>query len=140
MQAAKETAATGATEFSIVAAVRGPDARLMSQVKAGIEAINAAVELNIACSLGMLTQEQVDELKGDGGAPLQPQPGVGALLLPGTLPTTHSFEERWETCVMVARVRHGAVLRRTGRHGGVPGAACRVGRASRPSWSRTRSR
>ena len=32
VKAAKETAATGATEFCIVAAVRGPDERLMSQV------------------------------------------------------------------------------------------------------------
>ena len=36
VEAAKETAKTGATEFCIVAAVRGPDARLMSQVKAGM--------------------------------------------------------------------------------------------------------
>jgi biotin synthase len=62
VEAAKQTAATGATEFCIVAAVRGPDERLMSQVRAGIEAINAAVDINIACSLGMLTQAQVDEL------------------------------------------------------------------------------
>ena len=65
VEAAKQTAATGATEFCIVAAVRGPDRRLMSQVKAGIEAINAepdTAHLNIACSLGMLTQDQVDEL------------------------------------------------------------------------------
>src|SRR3982074_1986438 len=40
VQAAKETAATGATEFCIVAAVRGPDERLMSQVREGIKAIN----------------------------------------------------------------------------------------------------
>src|SRR5215211_1732073 len=32
VEAAKETAATGATEFCIVAAVRGPDARLMKQI------------------------------------------------------------------------------------------------------------
>ena len=36
VQAAKETAATGATEFCLVAAVRGPDARLMEQVREGI--------------------------------------------------------------------------------------------------------
>ena len=41
VEAAKQTAATGASEFCIVAAVRGPDARLLSQVKAGIEAIRA---------------------------------------------------------------------------------------------------
>src|SRR6202007_1706311 len=33
VRAAKETAETGATEFCIVAAVRGPDQRLMSQVR-----------------------------------------------------------------------------------------------------------
>ena len=61
-----------------MAAVRGPDERLMSQVRDGIEAIQEAVDINIACSLGMLTQEQVDDLRGDGRAPLQPQPRGGA--------------------------------------------------------------
>ncbi|MGH3485249.1 MAG: biotin synthase BioB, partial [Nocardioidaceae bacterium] len=60
VEAANQTAATGASEFCIVAAVRGPDARLMSQVREGIRAIQAEVDINIACSLGMLTQEQVD--------------------------------------------------------------------------------
>src|SRR3954449_6333887 len=35
VEAAKETAATGATEFCIVAAVRGPDERLMTQMREG---------------------------------------------------------------------------------------------------------
>src|SRR3954470_19790607 len=42
VEAARQTAATGASEFCIVAAVRGPDERLMAQVEAGIAAINAA--------------------------------------------------------------------------------------------------
>src|SRR5256885_9407704 len=63
VEAARQTAATGATEFCIVAAVRGPDARLMSQVRDGIRAIaDAGIDIQIACSLGMLTQDQVDEL------------------------------------------------------------------------------
>ena len=68
VEAAKQTAATGATEFCIVAAVRGPDQRLMAQVRAGIEAIRAEpeIDINIACSLGMLTQDQVDELADMG--------------------------------------------------------------------------
>src|SRR6266540_7316984 len=60
--AARATAASGATEFCIVAAVRGPDERLMSQVRDGVKAIRNAVDINIAASLGMLTQAQVDEL------------------------------------------------------------------------------
>ena len=98
--AAKETAQTGATEFCIVAAVRGPDARLMSQVKAGIEAIRAEVDINIACSLGMLTQEQVDELKAMGVHRYNHNLESARSYF-GDVVTTHSFEERWETCVMV---------------------------------------
>src|SRR5947199_8436859 len=66
VKAAQETAATGATEFCIVAAVRGPDERLMTQVRDGVKAINDVVDINVACSLGMLTQAQVDELAGIG--------------------------------------------------------------------------
>src|SRR6201989_3162491 len=54
VEAAKETAATGATEFCLVAAVRGPDPRLMAQVREGVNAIKDAVEINVACSLGIL--------------------------------------------------------------------------------------
>ena len=39
VKAAKETAATGATEFCIVAAVRGPDIKLMNQIKFAIDRI-----------------------------------------------------------------------------------------------------
>src|SRR5918998_982167 len=61
VEAARQTAATGATEFCIVAAVRGPDARLMAQVRAGVAAIREAVPINVACSLGMLTAGQAQE-------------------------------------------------------------------------------
>src|SRR5690349_22389059 len=66
VEAAKQTAATGATEFCIVAAVRGPDARLMAQMREGVKAIKEAVDIQVAASLGMLTQEQVDELVAMG--------------------------------------------------------------------------
>ena len=36
VEAARQTAATGATEFCIVAAVRGPDQRLMAQMREGV--------------------------------------------------------------------------------------------------------
>jgi biotin synthase len=64
--AARETAQTGATEFCIVAAVRGPDDRLMRQVRDGVAAIRDAVEINVACSLGILTPDQVGELAAIG--------------------------------------------------------------------------
>src|SRR5689334_24527333 len=50
VDAARQTAATGATEFCIVAAVRGPDERLMAQVREGVKAIHDNVDINVACS------------------------------------------------------------------------------------------
>ncbi len=100
VQAAKETAATGATEFCIVAAVRGPDERLMAQVKAGVAAIREAVEINVACSLGMLTQEQVDELAAIGVHRYNHNLETARSYFTNVV-TTHTWEERDDTCRMV---------------------------------------
>lgn len=98
--AARETAATGATEFCIVAAVRGPDERLMSQVGEGVAAIRAAVDINVACSLGMLTQEQVDELAAMGVHRYNHNLEAARSYFASVV-TTHTYEERHETCRMV---------------------------------------
>jgi biotin synthase len=98
--AAKETAATGATEFCIVAAVRGPDERLMTQVRDGVAAIRAEVGINVACSLGMLTQEQVDELAAMGVHRYNHNLETARSYFMNVV-TTHTWEERWETLRMV---------------------------------------
>ena len=101
VEAARQTAATGATEFCIVAAVRGPDKRLLSQVREGIKAIRAAgIDINIACSLGMLTQEQVDELV-DMGVHRYNHNLETARSHFADVVTTHSWQERWDTLRMV---------------------------------------
>jgi len=100
VEAAKQTAATGASEFCIVAAVRGPDVRLMSQVRDGIRAIQAEVDINIACSLGMLTQDQVDELVEMGVHRYNHNLESAKSYFPDVA-TTHSWDERWATCEMV---------------------------------------
>ncbi len=100
VRAAKETAASGATEFCIVAAVRGPDRRLMDQVRAGVEAVRAAVDINVACSLGMLTPDQVAELAAIGVHRYNHNLETARSYFPAVV-TTHSFEERWETCRLV---------------------------------------
>jgi biotin synthase len=98
--AAAETARTGATEFCIVAAVRGPDDRLMAQLREGVAAIRAAVDINIAASLGMLTQAQVDELAAMGIHRYNHNLETARSYFPQVV-TTHSWEERWETLSMV---------------------------------------
>jgi biotin synthase len=100
VEAAKQTAATGATEFCIVAAVRGPDERLMSQLAEGVAAIRAAVDINIAASLGMLTQAQVDELARLGIHRYNHNLETARSYFPNVV-TTHSWSQRWETLRMV---------------------------------------
>jgi biotin synthase len=100
VEAAKQTAKTGATEFCIVAAVRGPDERLLAQVAAGIEAIRNEVDIQIACSLGMLTVEQVDRLAAMGVHRYNHNLETARSFFPNVV-TTHSWEERWETLSMV---------------------------------------
>ncbi|HET6214284.1 MAG TPA: biotin synthase BioB [Micromonosporaceae bacterium] len=100
VEAARQTAATGATEFCIVAAVRGPDERLMAQMREGVVAIRAAVEINIAASLGMLTQAQVDELAAIGVHRYNHNLETARSFFPQIV-TTHTWEERWETLRMV---------------------------------------
>jgi biotin synthase len=99
--AATQTAATGATEFCIVAAVRGPDARLLAQVREGIAAIRAAgLDINIACSLGMLTQDQVDELAAMGVHRYNHNLETARSHFPNVV-TSHTWQERWDTLRMV---------------------------------------
>jgi biotin synthase len=100
VEAARQTAATGATEFCIVAAVRGPDARLMEQLRAGVAAIRAEVEIQIAASLGMLTEAQVDELVAIGVHRYNHNLETARSYFPQVV-TTHSWEERWTTLTMV---------------------------------------
>ena len=100
VRAAEQTAATGASEFCIVAAVRGPDAKLMSQMRDGVKAIKDAVDIEVAASLGMLTQEQVDDLV-DMGVHRYNHNLEAARSYFTKVVTTHSYDERWDTCTMV---------------------------------------
>jgi biotin synthase len=100
VEAARQTAATGASEFCIVAAVRGPDERLMSQLRDGVRAIRDEVEINIAASLGMLTRQQVDELVAMGVHRYNHNLETARSFFPRVV-TTHTWQERWDTLRMV---------------------------------------
>jgi biotin synthase len=100
VEAARETAATGATEFCLVAAVRGPDERLMAQVRDAVAAIQAEVEINIACSLGILTREQAEELAALGVHRYNHNLETARSHFRQVV-TTHSWEERMDTLELV---------------------------------------
>jgi biotin synthase len=100
VEAARQTAATGASEFCIVAAVRGPDERLMRQMRAGVAAIREAVDIQIAASLGMLTRDQVDALVAMGVHRYNHNLETCRSYFPAVV-STHSWQERWDTLVLV---------------------------------------
>jgi len=100
VEAARQTAATGATEFCIVAAVRGPDEKLMAQVRAGVAAIRAAVDINVAASLGILTPAQTDELAALGVHRYNHNLETARSYFPAVV-TTHTWEQRRDTLRLV---------------------------------------
>jgi biotin synthase len=100
VEAARQTAATGASEFCIVAAVRGPDERLMRQMRAGVAAIREAVDIQVAASLGMLTRDQVDALVAMGVHRYNHNLETCRSYFPAVV-STHTWQERWDTLVMV---------------------------------------
>jgi biotin synthase len=100
VEAARQTAATGATEFCIVAAVRGPDLRLMEQVAEAVREVRAAVEINVACSLGILTRGQAEELRDIGVHRYNHNLETARSHFPQVV-STHTWEERWDTLQLV---------------------------------------
>ncbi|MBP3088315.1 biotin synthase BioB [Corynebacterium sp. sy017] len=100
VEAAKQTQKSGATEFCIVAAVKGPDERLMSQLEEAVAAIKNEVEIEVAASVGILTQEQVDRLKAAGVHRYNHNLETARSFFPNVV-TTHSWESRRETLRMV---------------------------------------
>jgi biotin synthase len=101
VRAAKETRATGATEFCIVAAVRGPDQRLLADVRAAIGAIRAdGNDIQIACSLGILTPAQLDELVAMGVHRYNHNLETARSYFDSVV-TTHTWEERFTTLEIV---------------------------------------
>ncbi|MBV9607291.1 MAG: biotin synthase BioB [Solirubrobacterales bacterium] len=100
VEAATQTAATGATEFCLVAAVRGPDERLMAQVRDAVAAIQSEVQINIACSLGILTRAQAEELADLGVHRYNHNLETARSHFPSVV-STHTWEERMETLELV---------------------------------------
>jgi biotin synthase len=100
LAAAKETAALGASEFCIVLAVRGPDERIMSQLLSIVPRVRDEVGINVAVSAGILSAEQADRLAA-GGVHRYNHNLETARSHFGRIVTTHTWEERYETCELV---------------------------------------
>ncbi len=107
IRAAKETAELGATEFCIVLALRGPDERTMDKIMELTDAVRTEVGINVAVSAGMLSREQARRF-ADGGVHRYNHNLETARSFFGEIVSTHTWEERWETCELVKE--HGMEL------------------------------
>ena len=107
LAAARETAALGASEFCIVLAVRGPDERTMHRILELVPLIREQAKLNVAVSAGILSDDQARRL-AEGGVHRYNHNIETARSHFGSIVSTHSWEERSETCRLVRR--HGMEL------------------------------
>jgi len=107
LRAARETAELGASEFCIVYAVRGPDERLMAHLERLVPLVRREVGINVAVSAGILTEDQAARLRGVGVHRYNHNLETARSFF-GRVVTTHTWEERFETCRLVRE--HGMEL------------------------------
>ncbi|MHB8220856.1 MAG: biotin synthase BioB [Acidimicrobiales bacterium] len=107
LQAARETASLGASEFCIVLAVRGPDERLLARILELVPLVRRETGLNVAVSAGILDDEQARLLAQGGVHRYNHNLETARSFFPSVV-TTHRWEEREETCRLVRH--HGMEL------------------------------
>ncbi|HEX4754939.1 MAG TPA: biotin synthase BioB [Candidatus Dormibacteraeota bacterium] len=97
VELARQTRQLGGTEFCIVVAVRGPNERMLQDVIRATQAIRSSVDIEVAASLGLLAQGQADRLAEAGIHRYNHNLEAGPRFFP-QICTTHSFEDRMQTC------------------------------------------
>jgi biotin synthase len=96
LAAAHATRDAGATQFCIVVAVRGPEERLLARVLDAVAAVQRETGLEVACSLGLLTEEQAARLAAAGVRRYNHNLETCRELFP-TICTTHTYDDRVAT-------------------------------------------
>jgi biotin synthase len=107
LAAAAETAALGASEFCIVLAIRGPDERILGRILELVPLVRERTGLNVAVSAGILTDDQAARLAA-GGVHRYNHNLETARSYFGRVCTTHTWDERADTCRLVRA--HGMEL------------------------------
>jgi biotin synthase len=96
IEAARATRAAGATQFCIVVAVRGPEERLLRKVIEAVDAVHDETGLEVACSLGLLTDEQAARLSAAGVRRYNHNLETCREVFP-SICTTHTYDDRVDT-------------------------------------------
>jgi biotin synthase len=96
VEAARATRAAGATQFCIVIAVRGPTERMLDKVIQAVDAVHEETGLEVACSLGLLTQAQAERLAAAGVRRYNHNLEAPREVFP-SICTTHTYDDRVAT-------------------------------------------
>jgi biotin synthase len=96
LDAARSTKRAGATQFCVVVAVRGPEERLLRKVIEAVDAVHRETGLEVACSLGLLTEEQARRLADAGVRRYNHNLETCRAVFP-RICTTHTYDERVAT-------------------------------------------
>jgi biotin synthase len=100
LAAARETEAVGASEFCLVLAVRGPDERTLRRILEVVALVRDNTGLNVAVSAGILEPGQAKALAA-GGVHRYNHNLETARSFFGQIVSTHSWEQRLQTCTDV---------------------------------------
>jgi biotin synthase len=107
LRAAEETRQLGASEFCIVLAVRRPSPIVMDQLLRITPLVRERTGLNVAVSAGILTSRQAAQLAAAGVHRYNHNLETARSFF-GEIVTTHTWDERAETCALVRE--HGMEL------------------------------
>lgn len=102
IEAARDAHGRGATELCIVVAVRGPSTKLLERVCEAVRLIKAEFPLHVAVSLGILREDQLLLLVEAGVDKVNHNLETSRRYFPDVC-TTHTFDERLQTCNLVKR-------------------------------------
>lgn len=102
LSAARETEELGASEFCLVYAVRGPDERLMAHLEEVVPLVRRETSLQVAISAGILSEDQAGRLAAAGTHRYNHNLETARSFF-GRVVTSHTWEERAQTCALVRR-------------------------------------
>ncbi len=102
LEAARDAHERGAAELCIVVAVRGPSTKLLERVCTAVPLIKERYPLTVAVSLGILREDQLVKLKEAGVDKVNHNLETSKRYF-ASVCTTHSYEERWQTCLLVKK-------------------------------------
>lgn len=102
LEAARDAYERGAAELCLVVAVRGPSTKLLERVCTAVPLIKQRYPLKVAVSLGILREDQLAKLVEAGVDKVNHNLETSRRYFPSVC-TTHTYEERWQTCQLVKK-------------------------------------